>query len=184
MAWNNPFRSSGREATSYFNKGMNSWKDKSNQYTGNAGYANSLNQANKGTKATQGAQVSQAAQAAQNAGMNRSMAQATARNTAATNAANVYQNQQAQAATQGNNATQAAGQQANLYTQFGEAQAKRRAGNIFGGLGSAFSWDTGSDENMKESVTLDNYKEICSKHFGKSEKPDFKSLIWTKKEGE
>lgn len=158
-----------------YNSAMNRMGQAADQYTGNGGYENSLAQANKGTKATQGAVVSQAAQAAQNAGMNRSMAQATARNTAAANAANVYGNQQTQAATQGNNAVTAQTNIANMDAKKGEMLSKQASNSLPGIINNMAGL---SDGNCKDATPLDKYKEVSNKHFNK---PNFKSLIWSKK---
>lgn len=134
------------------------------QYTGNAGYQNSLKQAALGAGQLASGMGAAIQNNARNAGMNKAQAAAMGANSMNNAYANNFQNQQNQAATQGQNAYSATNQIAgnNLQganTEAGEQQNRyqRAWGNLGNGLsmaGNAITAGTNmfSDERTKEAV--------------------------------
>lgn len=134
------------------------------QYTGNAGYQNSLKQAALGAGQLASGMGAAIQNNARNAGMNKAQAAAMGANSMNNAYANNFQNQQNQAATQGQNAysatNQIAGnnlQGANLESNEQQNRYQRAWGNLGNGLsmaGNAITAGTNmfSDERTKEAV--------------------------------
>src|SRR5574344_2036866 len=137
------------------------FNDASSKYTGNAGYQNSIEQASKGAGVSAEGSRQQAAQAARNAGLNKMGAAALGASQGANAYGNSFDNQQSQAASQGQAAVNAAQQNYNNISSERQNQYNRNwttAGNIMSTVGSGVGLAMlASDERLK------NYYNVSKK---------------------
>lgn len=160
-------------AMNNYNRLNSQYEKQMGQYTGNAGYRNSLVQAAKGAGSLASGMGAAIQNNARNAGMNKAQAAAMGAGGMNNAYANQFNNQQVQAATQGQNAlnatSQVAGnnlQGANMESNEQQNRYQRAWGNLGNGLSMAgaginagtnmfqgmFQPKAGSDEKLKDSV--------------------------------
>lgn len=150
-------------AMNNYNRLNSQMEQQAKQYTGNAGYQNSLKQAALGAGNLTSGMGAAIQNNARNAGMNKAQAAAMGANSMNSAYANQFNNQQNQAATQGQNAINATGNIANNNLQGANMESneqQNRYGRAWGNLGNAFtmggaalqSMGSISDERCKDSV--------------------------------
>src|SRR5574344_69014 len=165
-----------------YNTLQNKANSLSDKYSGNAGYENSLAEASKGANIQAQQTGNESLSAARAAGMTKSAAATLGAQQTANAYGNSFANQQAQAASQGQNAVSNAN--TSVSNQAGAMNSSQTEGNnrynrswgnvgfVTGTLGSLLS-----DERMK------SYKKITDSYFNKgnsTEDSDILKLMWKK----